>query len=409
MEHSIQIPIDAVKAVHNGAGVSVSTALEQYRAALPPEKQLSWLQLGYGKSVILGSLTKRELELQGLLVNYQSDFKPEWNTDEFWATVTSEQKQEVINALIGLQNKLAEYLKGIKDLPEIRKSFTRYLDRIFDELSVVEKRAETYSVFEDAKKLFILIRGHKESNDNIQTNKITEQDRFITFLRNQYIAIASDYRQQLLNMLDQCYIFCLENEKIVDQDTLKAEVVNVWTQMQAIKPDVLERFDYKLHTREEMLALMSSVLPPDYTAILEEAKTQLNTKFQMFWNDRQNKEKAKEFIEKEQAQRNSEIEDTAARQTGVNNLRAYSGGAAGNVTVTDADLKASATKRVMVVEDDNPLWANKVIVAFLANWPVASAFLKIRKWGNLSVSQMAGALDDAKIVVEGVQYQDKTK
>lgn len=398
---------------NNGTAVApldmtvISSQLEQYRAVIAPEKQLSWLQLAHAKGTILDALKKKELELQGIMLSYNAQFKPEWNDDGFWLNITAEQKQEVVNALVELQGKLSEYLKGVKELPEIRKGFTRYLDRIFEELSAVEKRAVEWKGFEDAKQLYILIRDKKEKSDNVVLNKINEHDRFITFLKNEYIRIAADYRERLLNLLDQCYIFCLENEKITDQATLISEVKTVWEQMQMLKPDDLARFNYQLHSRDEMIAMMKEVVPPDYGQILLQSKDAVNTKFQMFWNDRQNAEKAKEFIQKEQNERNAEIESAATRQISVNNLTTAA--ATVSIGIDDANLKSSVTKRVMVVEDENPLWAQKVISSFLSNWPTASAYLRIRKWGNLSTSQMASALDDAGITVEGVSYESKTK
>ena len=75
----------------------------------------------------------------------------------------------------------------------------------------------------------------------------------------------------------------------------------------------------------------------------------------------------------------------------------------------DDGVKGLKRKTVIVIKDDDSNWAKKIVLTFTANWDVCFEYIRVKKWGNLSIAQMAAALDSAEIVVDGVQYKEEVK
>jgi hypothetical protein len=387
----------------NGLNIaSITDAYIKLDQSLPVDRKLSWLQLCQAKAITMDALTKRELELQELLINYKSTCP---TVD--WETISVQDKQKVIDYLVTLQNALGAYNKGVKELPELRGGFTVYLDKIKKGLMVVEKRAEEWETFIEAKKFFFEIRAKKEEHDGKHALKDKELNDFVAHVKNEYLRLAMEYKLALSDFITKSYIAALEEQP--NDDNLRMGVVLTWQSMQ--NPDVIPigqptKFEYKLNTKEEIIKAYQGVLPPDYAAILASAKNELNEKFSMYYQDKQNAAKAKEFILNEQTKAQVAVTDELQKSIAVNTLLSS---ASATVVQDNAGLKASVSKKVIAIQDDSPAWALKIASAFIGHWAVASAFLRIKKWGNLSVSQMAAALDEAGIKVADVEYVDKVK
>lgn len=413
MEHSIQVPVDAVKAVHSGAGVNMQEVVENYKkieASLPIDKKLAWLQLAVGKGQALTQLNNYKLELQKLLIPVDVIKIVDWEDPE--------QKRAAIEYLVELQNALTEYNKGVKQLPEMRKGYTRYLDRIYDELMQPEKHAQEWEVFIKLKASFIQLRSEKEIHDGKIGEKQREAEKFIAHIKNEYIRLQSDYKIALTNFINDAYTILLEETakgtaKINNDEELKALAKTTWTNMQntEVVPigSPVKFVNYTLHTKEELLEISKSIpaeFLPDYASILQASKTELWMRFQMYWQDKPNALKAKEYIVEQGKKAEELVKDEAAREISVNNLLAN----AGSLTVIqNSGLKPTVKKNVIKTADEDPAWALKIITAMQVNWTLAAPYVRVKKWGNLSISQMAAALDEAGVKVGDVEYAEEVK
>lgn len=387
--------------------IEIRNQLAAIRQIVPEDRQLSWLQLCVGKATMKEALEKKELELQKLLIGFDNKFQtPEILSDEFWMKITVEQKQNIVNALVELQNDIAGYKKGLRDMPEIRKAFTRYLDKIYEELMVPEKRAAAWETLNQAEKFYLSVREKKEKHDAQLDLKKTERDNFIAHVKNEYLRLASEYRLALEKQIKDAYVWAL-NDKNLTEDGLKQYIRVTWDEMKKIQPAAPQKFNYHYNTKEEIIAIAETLEKPDYISILNITQKSLLSTFDMYWNDRVKPEQAKEYQEKHFDGIATEVRTDVQRAIGVNNLLSASG--ATSITPKDSDLKKSTSRQIIVVKDDSPEWANKIVAAFLKDWPTASQHLRIKKWGNLNVGQMAAALDDAEIKVAGIEYETEVK
>jgi len=380
---------------------------KQLDQSIAIDKKVSWLQLCVVKSKTLETLQKEELRLQSLLLNYKTSFPDPIN----WAT----DKQKIVEALVGLQTALTNYAAGVRQLPEVRKAFTRYLDKINDQLMEVEKRASTWETFAQAKQFFLDIRAAKEANDSISGTKAQEAENFRAHIKNEYIRLEAEYKVALLSFIKETYAVALEEAKLgnkMDEVGVNKIMQSVWESInneKVVPVGEKNKFDFKLHTREELLEIMKepALQMPDFRKpALDEAAKQIRTVFSTYMQDIVQPDKAIEFVKAEEVKEVTQIQGDAARATHVNNL--LSGA---NITsiVDNGGLKQSVKKTVILIKDEDPSWALKIASAFVGHWPVASAQLKIRKWGNLSISQMAAALDAAGVKVADVEYTDVIK
>lgn len=384
---------------------AIETQLQALRSMIDPERQLSWLQLANSKAIIKTTLETKELELQGLLINFEASF-PE--IDFAAAVIPIEKQQEYVKALENLQAKIAEYNSGAKQLPEIRKGYTRYLDVIYDELMQPEKRAVKWETFLKAQQFFLTARKNVEAINNRAIEKQKEQDSFRAHFQNEYIRIAAEYRANLLKQITDAYTLALKDPNITNEG-LTQFVKATWAAMQDIKPGAPSTFSFSINTREEMVPVFQNIPAPNYGEILEEAKKEINSKFSMFWQDKQNADAAIKFAEDEQKRNEQKIKDEAARSASVNTLMAQAGSSSGATLTMDTSLKPVQRKIKMVIDDSDPSWALKVASAFVGNWEKAIRFCGVKKYGNLSIRQMAAALDEAQIKVSDVQYEEIEK
>lgn len=361
------------------APVSITEALNQVSARLPEDKKLSWLQLCEGKSVILSKLETEELRLQGLVLGFSE------------------------KNIVELQTAIDEYKKGLKDLPEIRKGFTRYLDKIYDQMMLPEKRAEKNENYIGAQNRLLELKLAREKEAKAGEAKAAEKERFITHIKNQNVARVAAYTMALQKAITDTYTVALENG---DQHTVEEYIQSgIAFMSNEIPIPTPEKFNFTLHTREELMSISETIDKPNFAGLLNGAISALKEKFSMYAQDRENKQKAIQFELEQRRLADEKIKEVAATATSVNNLMTGSG-----TTVTESDgVKSLKRKKSIKIIDNDFGWCKKIVAAFLTNWDTCCSELRIKKASNLSVGQMAAALDDANIKVDGVEYIETVK
>lgn len=354
--------------------------LQILQESLPKDKQLSWLTLCNGKSVILNELTKKELELQQLLLNYDT--------------------MDVLK----LQEALELYKAGAKQMPEIRKGFTRYLDKIGDELMLPEKRVATWEVATKANAKYLQLRLDKEKADEEVKAKQFELQRFIAHVKNEYIRLFSEYKLAINKTITDAYLMALKDN--LDEAGVKKYLETTASCLRDLKPGQPVKFAWSLNTKEEILAAYKTVQAPDYETELKHSVPVLIDHFKMYFNDKENAQKASEFALQQEAQKKVDIETESQNAISVNNLLANSSA----TTIVESDgVKSIKRKNVIDTKNLTQQGCLAIIAAFVSNWSSVIEHVRVKSWENLKVDQMSSALDSAEIKVQNVTYKEEVK
>ncbi len=354
------------------------TLLQTLETAMPADRRLSWLQLGNAKAVVLKRLEAKELEIQGILLGWEN--KP----------------------LLELQTALENFKKGVSEIPEVRKGYTKYLDSIKEEMMVPEKRIATSPVFKDATARYNQLRLAQQEQQADEARKTLEAARFKAHVENEYLRIKSQYSIDLMKQIVDAYTMALADN--LEEEGIRKMVEVTQQVMAEVKRVPAVKFDYKLHTKEEILALAAKIPPPNYDAVLSQANTELIEKFKMYHHDKANHLAASDFLRGEMAKAETEIRQEITNATAVNNLMVQ----AGAVTITqDTGVKTAVKVWKPTSEEISREVALKVMGEFIAKQTVAK--VRVQDWGNLTVRQMVASLCDAGIKVDGVKYEEVVK
>lgn len=341
---------------------------------LPVAQQGAWLSLAEAKNNLAADLTNRELALQGIIMNVPDE---------------------------KITPSMAAYKKGHEELVAERMKFTNLIrDKLIEPLMVVEKRTDPKT-----NAAFILLASRelelrkKATADLVQQQNIaTEKAQFKAHFQNEYMGIGSAYRNSLRDIIHQCYMDCLTAKTPPDQvDSAIAVARLAITDVKIGQPNKFTR----VHLSTEDAAALYKQLPPfNKSAIFEEMQAELTEKFSMYANDLANAEVAAENNERSfQATVVEEIQELRTEQA-ANVLMA----SAESFILPEAGFKAVTSTQRIKIEDNSESWVIKIMSAFLANFAVAFNKTRNKKYSSLTVAQMAAALDQAGVRVEGVQY-----
>jgi hypothetical protein len=353
--------------------------LSQLKASIPLPRQLSWLQLSNLKLSTEKQLEAKILELQQSLNG--------WDKME----------------LLALQEAISKAKAILVQIPELRKSFTRYLDTISDQMMSIQKRAEGLEALGLAVKRELDLKIKKEENDNKASLKGTEASNFKAHVQNEYVRISSQYRLDLGEHVNNAYIHALDQP--YTDDGLIQYLNKVAAELKEIKKAPPIKFNYTLHKPEELNAIHATIPAPNYDAILTEVIGSISERFKMYHQDRQNAELAKAQVSKENESNKNMIESQAKKDQAVNTLLAK-----GESVVIDTLPGAKKVKRkYVIVIQETPEDTKKIIGEFLAHWNEVAPKLKIKTWANLSIKQMAAALQEIDEQISGLVYQEVTK
>jgi NAD(P)-dependent dehydrogenase (short-subunit alcohol dehydrogenase family) len=107
------------------------------------------------------------------------------------------------------------------------------------------------------------------------------------------------------------------------------------------------------------------------------------------------KKQQTELFAKEQAQQTQKVEAEKAAATLM---------AQATVPVVSTSMKPITETTEIEIKDYSDEWVVKIMAAFMANFQVAMAKVRVKKKSALTIAQMAAALDAANVRVEGVDY-----
>lgn len=350
--------------------------------AITPERAKSWLQLGAAKQTVLQTLQAKNLEAQGKLLA--------------WETMTA----------LELQTALAEHTRLIKDMPEFRKGFTKYLDKIVEEMMAPEKDAAKWEVIEKAKARLVQLKLDSEKAANEAAAKTAELANFKAHVTNEYHRLIGDYRVTLNKTINDAYLLALAGDLTDDGVVQHVELARKC--LNEVKPGTMTQFmggAYKYHTRDELAPVFTAIPKPDYATALAAAHTNLNEKFSLYWSDKANTEAAATHIKQTAAIEEATIVEEVTSNSAMTTLLAK---AEAVVVPVDTGVKQLTRKKVLTIVS-SPEWTLKVITAFVANWSKCQPEVRVKLWENLSVKQMSAALDAAEVEVAGLQYTEVVK
>lgn len=343
---------------------------------LPVDKQVSWLTLAKSKQSTLEALRQAELHAQRLLLNWEN------------------------KTALELQEGLAAYKKAVTQMQETRKGFTRFMDMISDELMQPEKRAQVWDVVAKAEARRIeLVKSIQETNDTAKA-KALEITKFKAHVSNEYTRIEAEYQTLLLRAIRDYYKNALSMD--LDEQGLKKHLDTSIAALGDIKAPDMKKFEPQLHTKQELIPIWQTIKQPDYLGSLKIAKDGLIDQYKMYFNDKHNPAQAIAHVEAENLRVQSMILGQADTRIATNTLVAQ----AAEFEVIEPDgVKPIKKLEKIVVSDTDSEKIRKIIAAFLGNWYKAWNEVSVKKFGNLTVAQMAAALDKAEIKVEGIEYQ----
>lgn len=355
--------------------------LNELIASVPRARQLSWLQLSNLKLTTEKQLEGKILEAQQILSG--------WETME----------------LIPLQAVVEKAKKTIGEMPELRKSFTRYIDKISDSLMEIQKRGEGLEVLSKAIARELELKLKKESDDDEATIKAKEIAAFKAHVQNEYVRISTAYRVALMNHITNSYVAALDTD--FTDDGLIDYMNKIAEGLKKIQRDSPVKFvDYKLTPKDKLNEVHGTIPAPNYDQILTEAVGLISQRFTMYHQDKQNAELAKAQVKKETETLTTNATSQAQKIQAVNNL--VSKGA--STGIVDTLPGAKKVKRKMVIElQDTAEETIKIMSEFLARWDDVAPKLKIKSWANLSIKQMAGALQELDTQIEGLVYKPQVK
>jgi hypothetical protein len=354
--------------------------------SLPKDRQLSWLQLGVTKAKIKSALEAKFLEIQSYLLKYES--------------------LKVEELKIAIEN----YKKGLVQIPEIRKSFTRYLDKIGDELMSVQKEAESWDNLKKAEARFLELRKENEKVETEQSGKITEASKFKAHVVNEYLRISTEYEISLDKKILDEYLLALDKEYL--DDGLKNKVIELENTLTNIKKPEPKRFTsilpegYKLqHTVDELTKIHATIPAPNYDSILTRKISEMKSKFNLYFSDKANKDKAKEFLEKEQKENEDKLKSSTENSQAVNTLISNSG-----VGVSFSSIPPVKRSKVIDSPDGVDMaWEHTIITAFLSRWKSSRPRVGIKNSKKMTLEQMAKSLQEEDDNIPGLTYSEKEK
>lgn len=323
---------------------------------LTPAQQNAWLAMARGKNEMVTTLTNLELQAQTELLHVEE------------------------TSYKAIDQALAAYRLDHTKMVETRKSFTNAVQAgIIDPLMVFEKRVDpkTNEKYLTLQSKSLQLRKEETDKAARVNAKNQELARFKAHVENEFFRIAAEYRNTLRREIDGQYKRSLECKIACDASAVK----EVMKSMPIPQPN---KFLPNLLTPEEMAAAYAGISKPDFKQYYNDACDYYDKVFANFDSDLANVEAA--IKHKEDETRLAEIEEKNKldQEVAMTTLIATA------ETVTIEAPKIKKTLQVVVVESEQ--WMKSVIAAFIVNLPHLSKHIKVKKWSNLTVGQMAAAL-----------------
>jgi hypothetical protein len=344
--------------------------------SLPIEKQNVWNLIGRGKAMMDSKLQQASLALQGIIAGWESKDQP------------------------AIEAALQQYKAGYASLAATRKAFTIYLDGAKKQCMRIEEQydPEVYEPFVKAKARELELRVAATAAAAATKSKAQEEAEFKSFVENEYLDIADDYRYTLMCLIHQTYTACLSAKTPVDKAQPAANTCVA--AMQGTQPRKMKTFARKLLSTEEAMVIFKAIRKPDYTARYNDAIKELQGKFALYANDLANAEQAvavqTNLFEQTEATAKAQNEADKAAVTLVN--------AATSMSIMPAGMKEVTDVTEIKIIDNDWGWVIRIDVAFAANLEKCKDKVKVKKLSGLTSAQKAAALDAAGVKVSDVEY-----
>lgn len=343
------------------------------------EQANAWVGLAQQKNQIVFELGKQELAAQQILLPLSQD-----------ATY------ETIDIA------LSAYRKAHSEMVEYRKPFTNAVNTgIIEPLMAFEKRVDpknnqSYNALaqrslglrkEEANKA-ALINAKKQEIANFKAHVFNEFSRVVTEWR---AAIRRGFQHQYQIMLKE--------------HTETPPVATIKDMMSQIAPPVINRFEARYLTREEMFEIYEGSQKPNYVQYLEDLYKEVDDLFANYSSDLANAEAA--IKHQENAAKLLELEEAnkAKEEQAMTTLITTA------ETVVIETPKIKKTVQVTVIESEQ--WAKAVMAAFIVNLPKLTKYIRVKSWSKLSIGQMATYLGqlatDTGEKLNGLQLEEVEK
>lgn len=347
---------------------------------LPPERTQTWFLIARGKLKMDTLLQGHALKISALLTGFD--------------LLTADQTTA----------KLKEYRDTHKQMVEDRQQFTRYLDMATGMCMATEKQYDPKTNAEYLRCVTVDISKREEASNKAKeaSAKASEQANYRSHIENEYDRILTAYKLELFNYAHQTYAACLAAKTPPMQ--AQAAINTCITAFQSVQPGQMNPFSSVLVTQEERAAIFAGIRPPDWQAAYNEAIAELNNKFSTYVNDVQAAEAIlSQVVNQHAIHTNALVTESANRQTATTLTNQAVAG--GGLFVAPAGVKPVDEISRIKILDDNPNWVMWIISAFQCNFALCMPLVSVKKFSNLSVAQMAAALDKASVKVENVEYE----
>lgn len=322
-----------------------------------PGQQAAWLNLAKGKNLTLHNLASLELQAQGILL-------PVLNSQDY---------KEVDVAT-------AAYRKAHTDMVEYRKTYTNAIDTgIVQPLMAIEKRVDpkVNTQYITLSNLSLSLRKAEADKAAVANQKNAEISRFKAHVENEFFRVAAEYRNLLRKE-------CTGQYEIALRARLNPFTGDIKLMLQTLAVPAFTKFNTTLLTGEEMATIYGTVPKPDYSGMYSEACKELDAMFANFDSDVANAEAAIAFNNQQ-----AELAAISEAKTLSENQAITTLIASAETVVIDTPVIRTSVQ-VIVIESE--AWARAVMAAFIVNMPHLADYIRVKKWSNLSIGQMAEAL-----------------
>jgi len=211
--------------------------------------------------------------------------------------------------------------------------------------------------------------------------KNKEVGSFKAFVQNEYHRICAKLRSDIGIELQKQYEFHLKDNTPVD-------FVDLRKMLSAIKPDSLSKFSAAHLTTQDMMELFSAIPKPNYNEIY--SSFDVESYFINIERDKKNADAAIKSTQDALKLQQIENDRILKTETALTNIIA---------TSEIAEVAAPVIKTEMKIIDENTeAWMKTVAAKFILYLPHLSKYIRVKRWGALSIDQMGAYL--AKHVTE---------
>ncbi len=353
----------------------------QNEPKLPADRQTTWDLMGRAKLVMDKGLQLRSLEIQTIFRDYE--------------------KMDAVK----LAEALAMYNKKYKEMVAFRKGYTKYLDMAIDQCMILEKSYEP-ATNETYKKVAAFELSEREkANKKVleQSAKNNEIAAFNAHVKNEYYRLAAGYSAGLNKIIHDAHVMCLTQKTPVDN--VHVAISAAKSAMLLEKPGLMQKFNRTHITDPEAQALFAACHKPDWAGIFKEASEALTEKFSMYAHD---------LAAADVVVQQATIDFNAQAVQASNELAQVQAAtvlteSAFVLTATPEGLKPITEVSKIAIVDDSQAWVVAIMAAFMGNFQKCFPTLRVKKYSQITIQQMAAALDAAGIKVADVKYSDIKK